>query len=114
MKNGKVKDTLKDKASFLYIALYNYRMKKKIKNIHALERIPVSAYPEQLCRLYKERLHRDLNLDSPQSYTEKIQWLKLYDSTDEKANWTDKIQAKTLAAERIGCCPYDLWTIQYV
>jgi hypothetical protein len=102
MKDGKIKNLIIEKAPHIYVLLLNYRMQKKIQMIKELEQIPETEYPEHVKRLYRERLHRELNLISPQSYTEKLQWLKLYDSTMEKSNWADKIIAKKLVADRIG------------
>ena len=45
------------------------------------------------------KVGRPLDIENPQTFTEKIQWLKLYDSTKEKSDWTDKIKAKELAAD---------------
>ena len=43
-----------------------------------------------------------LDLDNPQRYNEKIQWLKLYDRKPLYTKWVDKFEAKKLAADIIG------------
>lgn len=41
-------------------------------------------YPRLLKGLYSVRTGKLLNLDAPQSFNEKIQWLKLYDNSPTK------------------------------
>lgn len=45
---------------------------------------------------------RRLNLDSPQRFTEKIQWLKLYNRKPEYTSLVDKIAVKDYVAAKIG------------
>ena len=52
--------------------------------------------------VYRIRTGEKLNLDNPQSYTEKLQWLKLYDRREEYTRMVDKYDAKAYIAERIG------------
>lgn len=42
------------------------------------------------------------NLKSPQTFSEKIQWLKLYNRKQEYTNMVDKYAVKKLVAEKIG------------
>ena len=35
---------------------------------------------ENVKRRWREMMHRDLDLENPKTLTEKIQWLKIYDS----------------------------------
>lgn len=43
-----------------------------------------------------------LNLEHPQSFSEKLQWLKLHDRRPEYTIMVDKVKAKQWVAERIG------------
>jgi len=47
-------------------------------------------YPRLLSDLYEYKLCRKLNLDNPRYYTEKIQWIKLYDLSEKKTRLADK------------------------
>lgn len=47
-------------------------------------------------------LGHHLNLKSPKLYTEKLQWLKLYDKHEEYTSLVDKISAKEYVAKIIG------------
>lgn len=43
-----------------------------------------------------------LNLNNPQTFNEKLQWLKLYDHHDEYTTMVDKFEAKRLVSSIIG------------
>ncbi len=47
-------------------------------------------------------MKKELNLENPQTFNEKLQWLKLYDRKPEYTVMVDKYAAKRYAAERIG------------
>ena len=51
---------------------------------------------------YRILMGRKLNLDNPKTYTEKLQWLKLYDHRPEYTTMVDKYAAKQYVAEKIG------------
>lgn len=57
---------------------------------------------EFLKRMYRIHFGRELNLENPRSYTEKLQWLKLYDHRPEYTRMVDKYAAKKYVAEKIG------------
>lgn len=46
--------------------------------------------------------HRKLNLENPQTFNEKLQWLKLYDRREEYTQMVDKYEAKKHVASIIG------------
>ena len=52
--------------------------------------------------LFPLRVGYHLNLDNPQTYCEKLQWLKLYDRRPEYTQMVDKVEAKKFVAEIIG------------
>lgn len=47
-------------------------------------------------------MHKWLHLDNPQTFNEKLQWLKLHDKHPEYTQMVDKIEAKKIAAKIIG------------
>lgn len=53
---------------------------------------------------YKFKIHlkKELNLENPQTFNEKLQWLKLYDRRPEYSRMVDKAEAKKYVAEIIG------------
>ncbi len=64
--------------------------------------VPTSRYPEELCKWYYQKTGKVLNLYSPKTFSEKIQWLKLYDATPLKTMLADKYLVRNWLQERIG------------
>ena len=62
----------------------------------------LSKYPQMLKDWYKKRTGGWINLENPQSYHEKIQWLKLWDSTPIKTRLSDKYLVKDYVKQKIG------------
>ena len=52
--------------------------------------------------LFPLRVGYKLNLDNPQTFNEKLQWLKLYDRRPEYTHMVDKMEAKKYVASIIG------------
>lgn len=61
--------------------------------------MPAEAF---LKKKYKITMGKELNLENPVDYTEKLQWLKLYDRRPEYTVMVDKYEAKKYVAQRIG------------
>lgn len=61
-----------------------------------------SEYPKYLKRMFKGMTGQELNLNNPKTFNEKIQWLKLYDSTPLKAQLTDKVLVRDWVQDKIG------------
>lgn len=57
---------------------------------------------EYLKRMFHYRMGYDLDLDNPQTFNEKLQWLKLYDRRPEYTTMVDKYEVKAYVTERIG------------
>lgn len=55
-----------------------------------------------LKRKYKSVFGRELDLEHPKTYNEKLQWLKLYDRKDQYTIMADKYRAKQYVTERLG------------
>ena len=51
---------------------------------------------------FRERMHKKPNLKNPKTYSEKIQWLKLYYHDPLLIKLVDKAEVKPWVAERIG------------
>ena len=52
--------------------------------------------------LFRYKMKKKLNLSNPETYSEKLQWLKLYDRRAEYTRMVDKFEAKKYVAGRIG------------
>lgn len=70
---------------------------KRIK--YSLGFLPDKAYIQLY---YLSRFHRLCNFTNPQTYNEKLQWLKLNDRNPAYINMVDKSEAKYIAANIIG------------
>lgn len=62
----------------------------------------LGKYRLDLENFYKKIMHKTLNLNNPQTFNEKIQWLKLYDSTPIKTKLADKYLVRDWVKEKIG------------
>ena len=69
---------------------------------NSLKNADPGDYPRLAKAWYKRIMGRALNLDDPQRFTEKIQWMKLYDSTPEKTRLADKYLVREWVSEKIG------------
>ena len=61
-----------------------------------------SEYEAELKNWFYKESGRQLNLENPQTFTEKIQWLKLHDSTREKTILADKYLVRDWITKKIG------------
>lgn len=68
-----------------------------LKNTHWLFR-----ESDYLKFLYRIEMGKDLHLDNPIDYQEKLQWLKLYNHDPKYTQMVDKITAKEYVADVIG------------
>ena len=55
-----------------------------------------------LSRLYKKFFGKSLDLENPQLFNEKLNWLKLYDRRSEYTTMVDKYAAKEYVSKKIG------------
>lgn len=53
-------------------------------------------------RVFKITMGKDLNLEDPKTYSEKLQWMKLYDRNPLYTSLVDKHEVKSLIAAKIG------------
>jgi glycosyltransferase involved in cell wall biosynthesis len=85
-------------STLLFKKIFSSRFREELRNSRALP----EEYPEILKKWYFKKLHKPLNLENPQTFNEKIQWLKLYDSTFKKTLLTDKYQVREYVRRAIG------------
>lgn len=52
--------------------------------------------------IFRIKMNRRLDLENPQTYNQKLQWLKLYDRKPEYTQMVDKYEAKKYVARIIG------------
>ena len=61
--------------------------------------MPDEAY---LKRLYKATFGKELDLENPQTFNEKLQWLKLYYHRPDYTMMADKVAVRPYIAQKIG------------
>ena len=66
------------------------------------ERLGKKDLKGALKRWYRYIKGRELNIDNPKTFSEKIQWLKIYDATSEKTRLCDKFLVRPWIEEKIG------------
>ena len=85
-----------------------YRVKRNIINTY--KKYFTVEYPHTyvlsdksfIKKLYKKRMGKKINLSNPQTFTEKQNWLKLYDRNPIYTVMVDKYLARDFVKERIG------------
>jgi hypothetical protein len=60
------------------------------------------VYEAKLKKWWKKKMKSPINFDNPKTFNEKIQWLKLYDSTPIKILLSDKYKVRDYIAKKIG------------
>lgn len=85
-----------------------YNLKKDIykfwKMYFTIEGTYTSLLPDRiyLKKLYKKRMGEKLNLKSPTTFNEKLNWLKLYDRQPEYTMMVDKYKVREYVEEKVG------------
>ena len=75
---------------------------KKTPYINSFIRSRQNIYKIKLKNFYYKKVKKNLDFDKPISFNEKVQWLKLYDSTPIKTQLTDKYLVRKWIIEKIG------------
>lgn len=75
-----------------------------LKLIYSLRSWAKKCMPDSLVlkRDFFQRMGRPLNLDNPESFNEKLQWLKLYNRNPLYTTLVDKYAVKKWVSEKIG------------
>jgi len=81
-----------------YLIDSNYRF--KVKKGHGVYNKLSDEEYLKLC--FKQYIGKDLNLENPKTFNEKIQWLKLYDRNPEYTRMVDKYLVRDYIAKTIG------------
>lgn len=87
------------KQGFRYIVDEEYRFYFNRSHLGMYRNMPDEEYLKKLFRL---KMGYSLNLDDPKTFSEKIQWLKLYDRKPEYTKMVDKYEVKKYVADHIG------------
>lgn len=91
----KIKQFIKNNIPFLKLQ-YDKLVIKFYSNFNK------ESYPKLIKKWYKRHTGEILDLENPENYTQKIQWLKIYDSTQIKADLSDKYKVREWVSGKIG------------
>ena len=84
---------------FRYLTDTGYRFNVNRSHFGMYKDMPDEEY---LKRMFRYKLGYELDLKNPRTFSEKLQWLKLYDRRPEYTLMVDKYEVKKYVAERIG------------
>ncbi len=95
----KIKNFLQKKFPGLFI---NLREMYRLFMHNRRKRIPESKYQYYVGKKYKKIFGCECDFLHPKKYSEKIQWLKLYDDNELRTLLTDKAEVRKWISEKIG------------
>ena len=78
------------------------QVKQKCVNYVFMHFPKLMSDKQYLTVLYRYSMGREMNWDSPKSFNEKLQWLKIYDRNPEYSTMVDKYAVKKYVADKIG------------
>lgn len=93
---------LKQRLPLIYEWYLHLKRKKLIKEIEKRKKTNPKKYPSIISMQYKKRIGHELNWNSLNTYTEKMQWEKLYNNDINKSVLADKYEVRKWVTEKIG------------
>lgn len=63
---------------------------------------PVLSDKTYLSKMFYYMMGRQINWEKPETYSEKLQWLKLYDRNPEYTKLVDKYEVKSYVTQKVG------------
>lgn len=97
--NEKLKQSIKS------VKRQSVRDKKELQaeiSYNYYRNFPEERYEEGLKEWFYGKNGFELNLENPQTFNEKIQWIKLYDCCELKTKLTDKFLVRDYVKEKVG------------
>ncbi len=64
--------------------------------------LPLEEKERRLTEIYRKKLGRELDISNPKSFSEKIQWYKLYYDHPDLSRCVDKVEAKKYITDKLG------------
>ncbi len=83
-------------AKFFNLIAWRLQNQRRIKNTSP------KLYPTILAQDFQKRTGRPLDFNNPRTFTEKLQWIKLFDATPIKSRLADKYLVRRWVTEKIG------------
>ena len=76
--------------------VWRLQTNRQIKNLNP------QLYPAVLAQDYQLRMNKPLNFNDMKTFTEKLQWIKIFDATPIKSRLADKYLVRNWVADKIG------------
>lgn len=83
-------------------AKFFQQMYGTLQNQRQMYAVNPQFYPAMVAQRYQNMFKKPLDLNNLQTWTEKMQWIKLFDSTPLKTRLADKYLVRQWIAEKIG------------
>ena len=90
------------KIPWAYAYVQHLERRMLIRKINAQKKLPWQEQIRMVEETYLQRIGHPLNWDNLRTYTEKMQWAKMYDNDPRKSQLSDKYGVRAWVAERIG------------
>lgn len=97
-----IKQKLKKFFPKLYEWYLHLQRRQCIAKIEKRKRLDKNEYKNEISKQYKKRIGHEINWNKLETYTEKMQWAKLYDDDPRKSELTDKYEVRKWVAKEIG------------
>ena len=85
-----------DDAKFFNQTLWQFQTQRYVKNLSP------QAYPAIVAQTFQRIMGKPLDFNNPRTFTEKLNWLKVYDATPIKSRLADKYLVRRWVADKIG------------
>ena len=95
-------NTLKKKFPELYDFYQHIQRVRVLENTKILKNVPEEEYPQLIEKEYKKIFGHSLDWNNLQTYTEKMQWEKIYDKNPMKTILADKYLVRQWVGSKIG------------
>lgn len=73
-----------------------------LQNQRRMKNLSPTQYPETLTKIFQNKTGRTLDFNNLRTFTEKMQWLKIFDATEIKSKLADKYAVRSWVAQKIG------------
>ncbi len=97
-----LRSKLKKQFPGLYEWYLHMQQRRCIANVNRRKRLRQDRYEAEISKQYKQRIGHEMNWNALDSYTEKMQWAKLYDKDPRKSELSDKYRVREWVADKIG------------
>ena len=81
---------------------FSYNVWRKLHPLGELDQLSVAQLEEEDERLYYVYTGKHMDFANPQTFNEKVQWLKIHDATERKTRCADKIAVRDVVADAVG------------